>query len=422
MRAGLVALGPGLALLLAACQPGAVRQGTDEHVPTLPAAASVPAPEPQSAEPAPAAGDRDDAKPGEAADDAARIAARPFEEGAIAPGEPERLRTGGQVFERLASGFQAPACIEGEHNLAWRRRYAGDPGRFAAQLEQILPLLAFVTEETGKRGLPAEFALIPIVESWYRPGAIGPGGPAGLWQMMPATARHHGILITSGYDGRLNPAESTDAALAYLQTLSRRFAGDWRAVAMAYNAGEYRILRAFRASGDHRASGEERLPVGLARTTYDYVAKLRALACLIAEPHAHGLALPVDSRFSPLVRVELPASVRGPDQAAHWLGVDAASLRALHPAFRRGQASHPTAGRVLLVPETPLVRQRLAAGAPDPATLPPAPPPRQHEIRPGDTLSGIAARYGVPLKQLYLLNGLDGRSILRPGRRLRIDP
>ena len=47
---------------------------------------------------------------------------------------------------------------------------------------------------------------------------------------------------------------------------------------------------------------------------------------------------------------------------------------------------------------------------------------RVHEVRRGDTLSRIAARYGVPLRALFEINGLTGRSILRPGQVIRIDP
>ena len=405
-RPGLV---PGLclALLVAGCQPAAVRPAPEPE----PAPTSAPAPAPEAVTRPPADPPADEP-----------AAPAPDEATTAAPAAPEPWNTGAQVFNHLASRFHAPACIDGQHNQGWRKRYAAHPPRFAAQLEQTLPLLAYVAAEVDARGLPAEFALIPIVESWYRPGAVGAGGPAGLWQMVAATARHHGVDVRPGYDGRFNPAEATDAALAYLQTLQQGFDGDWRAVAMAYNAGEYRIRRAFRANGHTRASGEERLPTGLSATTYAYVAKLRALACLIAEPERHGLELPRDARFTPLRRVELPAGVRGLDQAAHWLGTDAAALRKLNPAFAAGRPLPEGAGRVLLVPDTPLVRQRLAAGPPEPSSLPPAPGPRRHEIRPGDTLSAIAARYGVPLKQLYALNGMDARSILRPGRWLRIDP
>lgn len=340
---------------------------------------------------------------------------------------PDPIDTGAEVFDRMRARFSDPICVKGDHNRLWRKRYAGHPASFARHVEQILPLMGYVVEEVERRDLPGEFALLPIVESWYRPAAIGPGGPAGMWQMIASTARNHGIRIQPGYDGRLSPVESTDAALSYLETLDGLFDGEWRAMAMGYNAGEYRILRAFRNSGDQRVSGERRLPRGLSNTTYDYVAKLHALACLFDKPERHNLVLPRDARFTPLVRVALPAGVASLDQAAVRLGVDASALRALNPAYRQGRV---VAGvpRDVLAPATALAQLAQAAGGtgdgaamPD-GEIPAVDPGRVHEVRRGDTLSRIAARYGVPLRELFEINGLTGRSILRPGQLIRIDP
>ena len=56
-------------------------------------------------------------------------------------------------------------------------------------LLSIGPLIDFVSNEVDRAGLPAEFTFIPLVESWYQPGAVGAGGPAGMWQMIPSTAK-----------------------------------------------------------------------------------------------------------------------------------------------------------------------------------------------------------------------------------------
>ncbi len=334
---------------------------------------------------------------------------------------PDPMDTGAEVFDRMAARFSPPICVRGQQNRHWRKRYAGHPASFARHIEEILPLMAYVVQEVERQDLPGEFALLPIVESWYRPDAIGPGGPAGMWQMIASTARNHGILIQSGYDGRLSPIESTDAALSYLQALDQMFNGEWRAMSMGYNAGEYRIIRAFAKNGNRRVSGERRLPHGLSRTTYDYVAKLHALACLIAKPERHGLALPRDARFVPLVRMTLPEGIQTLDQAAVRMGVDAARLRALNPAYRQGRVV-AGAPRDVLAPASALA----ALLAPD-VTLPPVSPAesavaRTYTVQPGDTLSRIAARHGVPLARLFTLNGLDRKSILRPGQVLRIAP
>lgn len=335
---------------------------------------------------------------------------------------PDPIDTGAEVFDRMTARFSAPICVKGQQNRHWRKRYAGYPASFARQIEQILPLMGYVVEEVERKGLPGEFALLPIVESWYRPDAIGPGGPAGMWQMISSTARNHGIRIQPGYDGRLSPVESTDAALSYLVALDGMFDGEWRAMAMGYNAGEYRIIRAFRSSGDRRVSGESHLPRGLSRTTYDYVAKLHALACLFEKPERHGLVLPREARFVPLVRMTLPDGVQSLDQAAVRMGTDASSLRKLNPAYRQGRVV-AGAPRAVLAPATALATL-LAGGDASPPALPsPAPGAAPtYTVRPGDTLSKIAARNGVSLARLFAINGLNGKSILRPGQVLRLAP
>lgn len=334
------------------------------------------------------------------------------------PPAPNPIDTGAELFDHLSARFSSPVCVDGDRNRAWRRRYAGHPASFARHVEQVMPLMAYVAVELDRRGLPAEFALVPVVESWYRPEAIGPGGPAGLWQMIASTARGHGVRIQPGYDGRLSPVASTDAALDYLTALSARFDGEWRATAMAYNAGEYRLLRAFRASGDRVVSGERQLPRGLSHTTYEYVAKLHALACLLAHPGRHGLVLPREARFTPLMRATLPAGATSLEQAALALATDAATLRRLNPAYRQGRIP-PGVPREVLVPAS--AATQLAAGAIAAAPAVPS-EPRIHRVRRGDTLSRIARDYGVALRRLYELNGLDARSVLQLGQAIVVEP
>jgi membrane-bound lytic murein transglycosylase D len=388
-RIGLLAL----ALALAACQP---QVKPDLHDPREPATEVRLKPAPPVATPV-----------------------KPVAPEVVAP---DPIDTGAEVFDRMTARFSAPICVKGQHNRHWRKRYAGYPESFSRQIRQILPLMGYVVEEVERKGLPGEFALLPIVESWYRPDAMGPGGPAGMWQMIASTARNHGIVIKPGYDGRLSPVESTDAALSYLVALDQMFDGEWRAMAMGYNAGEYRIVRAFRSSGERRVSGESHLPRGLSRITYDYVAKLHALACLFEKPERHGLSLPRDTRFVPLVRMTLPEGVQSLDQAAVRMGTDASRLRALNPGFRQGRVV-AGAPRSVLAPATALATLMSAAATPEaaaPMELPGA--VHTYVVRRGDTLSRIAANQGVPLAKLFSINGLNAKSILRPGQVLRVAP
>jgi len=59
-------------------------------------------------------------------------------------------------------------------------------------------------------------------------------------------------------------------------------------------------------------------------------------------------------------------------------------------------------------------------GAAAPASAPAAPAPRIHVVRSGETLSGIAKRYGVTTTALARANGLDPKRPIRPGQKLVI--
>jgi membrane-bound lytic murein transglycosylase D len=339
--------------------------------------------------------------------------------------------TGADVFARIRARLRAPVCSDSGSAHTWEGRYARHPTVFARKVESILPLLDFVAAETERSGLPAEFVFIPLVESWYEPGAMGRGGPAGMWQMIGTTARNHGIGMRAGYDGRLSPVESTRAALSYLRTLAGMFDGDWQATVMAYNAGEYRLAGALRRSGSRLVSAESRQPAGLSPITYDYVAKLQALSCLIAQPQRHGVQLPEQARFARLAPVLVDARATQLDRVAAKAGVPAEQLRALNPAYRSG---HIPAGvpRLLLMPvaagsmlAADAGDMLLAAAEPEPVIAEPAVSGAKnetHQVRNGDTLSQIARQYGVSLKALRRINRLGSGSRIRPGQVLRLVP
>jgi membrane-bound lytic murein transglycosylase D len=336
--------------------------------------------------------------------------------------------TGREVFDRIRARLRTPACVDSAEARQWQDRYARHPTVFARKLEGVLPLLDFVVAETERSGLHGEFVFIPLVESWYTPGAVGRNGPTGMWQMIGTTARNHGVGMRQGYDGRLSPVDSTRAALSYLRTLDAMFDGDWQATVMAYNAGEYRLAGALRRSGSRRVSAADHLPAGLSHITYDYVAKLQALSCLIAEPARHHLVLPDDARVARLAPVLVDRRVATIDQVAVRTQVPVASLRSWNPAYRDGRIVDG-APRLLLMPVE--AAARLAGAAPadaEPTAVaaaggePEAPGTTTHQVRSGDTLSDIARQYGLTLAALRRLNGLGNRSMIRPGQVLRLVP
>lgn len=332
---------------------------------------------------------------------------------------------GQAVFARLQQRLSSPACAVGASADRWRERYARNPEAFARHLQAVLPLLDFVSIEAEREELPAEFALIPLVESWYRPDAIGRTGPAGMWQMIASTARHHGIHIQAGYDGRLSPVESTRAALSYLETLHADFA-DWQAAVLAYNIGPYRLRTAFKRAGTSEISAEKRKPQGLPNPAYDYIAKLQALACLIAEPQRYRLQLPEAATFIPLTAVSVDARIGSLDQLAAESGHDAGRLKRLNPGYKGGRIAADVPRLVLMpsVPEPVLAATAAVEPVESSASSDKAAPAAidAHRVRTGDTLWSIAKRYGLSVKQLQRINGLGEKSNLHVGQQLKLLP
>ena len=223
----------------------------------------------------------------------------------------------------------------------WRSISPHAPKRMATRNDDVLPLFGYVVDAVREAHLPTEYALIPFVESGYKPGARSPAGPAGLWQMIAITARNHNVPMRAGYDGRLSPVDSTKAAVRYLKTLHGMFAGDWRLAVMAYNAGEYRVLGALKRGGQNARNAK---PENLAGAVADHP-RLRAQAARAVVPAGAGgrpRRMAARARSPGAGRCDAVAAAERRRRARRLgarNGQDAAQLRRLNPAFADGRVA-----------------------------------------------------------------------------------
>ena len=100
--------------------------------------------------------------------------------------------------------------------------------------------------------LPPDLAYIVVVESAFVTNSSSSAGAAGLWQLLPGTARAYGLTVTDEVDERFDVEKSTQAAGKYLRELIIQF-GSGSSVMLAlaaYNLGPTRIRRTIRKVED----------------------------------------------------------------------------------------------------------------------------------------------------------------------------
>lgn len=273
-------------------------------------------------------------------------------------------RNGREIYRLFREGLADQSCEPGV-SARWRQHFAGAPKRLASRDDDLLPLFGYVVDALRENHLPTEYALIPFVESGYRPGARSAAGPAGLWQMIAATARNHRVPMREGYDGRLSPVESTQAAVRYLKTLHGMFGGDWRLTVMAYNAGEYRVFNAIKRAGVNIADARHDQLQGLSDITTAYVRKLHALSCLMEQADDREEWLSALDR--PVPRLSAVTVPDGIDSLGEWAArtdQDIAWLQRLNPVFGDGRIGRPGGRRAPL-----LAVAATAVGAPATAAV-----------------------------------------------------
>jgi len=332
-------------------------------------------------------------------------------------------------------------------------------------LENSMEIYPIIKSEIKKSDLPSELISVVMAESYMNVNAKSDKDAVGLWQLIPSTARLYGLQINEYVDERRDIYKSTYAAIKYLEKL-HDFFGKWYLAIMAYNAGEARIIE-----GIVRAK-VDKLCNSLGKKCY-YSKKIRKYRRIIADYEYYGRRkfyplyllykklLPIKVGLADLLKVQPGLRIQYiPKQTRNYI------LKIIAISFLFNQQDYEKFNReelakkfrnlnyaaVTVPPGTSLYYISHLLGV-DYSTLRLhnlqlnysfTPPYKYHiyipvdklhyfyarfnpnnkkyvyiyKVKPGDTLIGIAHRFGVKLKLIYAYNKI-GR-FLMPGEKLFI--
>ena len=317
------------------------------------------------------------------------------------------------VWDRVRDRFALPE-LDDKYTRKYEHWYTKHNRHVVYLGAQADPYIFYIVEEVEKRNLPSELALLPAIESAYKPRAHSHANAAGLWQFIPGTARLYGLKQNRWYDGRLDVMQSTRAALDYLEDLHRKFQ-DWPLALAAYNAGEGTIRRALEYNAKKKRPLEYS-SLKLRTETTHYVRKLIALRNVVRNPRHYGLTLPHIANRPYFAEVDTRGQIDLPT-VTDASAIPLEELRKLNPAFKR-RATAPDGPHSLLVPVKYLTRATNAINSLLPGTRLRW---RLHNIVRGENLGVIARRYDVGIDAIVEANRnkVNG-TIIRAGDTLQI--
>lgn len=349
-------------------------------------------------------------------------------------------------------------------------------GRAAAYREMIERIL-------DEEGVPAELIHLAQAESGFRPKAVSYARATGMWQFMAFRGKQYGLRQDRYLEERYDFESATRAAARHLKDLYIEF-GDWNLAMAAYNSGPGRVKRAIERGGGTRDYWELCRRQLLPRQTRDYVPIIQAMTYIAKHPELYDVgeidpAPPL--RYDVVeteeeISLELIADITGTN-VAEIEQLNEALLRSATPPYRYalrlpdGTAS-AFRNEISMVPSDKRLSWRRhevdegesvsgiakqygvsteqlmavnglspdddALNAGERLTIPAETKLRlfrsyggagglvesgagRYRVANGDTLGGIARRFGVSVGSLREWNGLSS-SLIRAGRYLIVRP
>jgi membrane-bound lytic murein transglycosylase D len=274
---------------------------------------------------------------------------------------------------------------------------------------KYFPMMMRIFQEEG---VPQELIYLSMVESGLRPDARSWAKAVGLWQFMKGTGHLYGLRGNWWYDERRDFEKSTRAAARHLKDLHAEF-GDWHVSLAAYNSGAGRVFGAIRRSGSTDYWGMRPF---LPRETRNYVPQFVAVARMAMQPEQYGFVgiVPADELRYETVIIDDCVDLRVLAKCAE---TTVATLKELNPELLQWCTPPGVVGYRLRIPEGKAdIFAENYSQVPEEQKRDWA----VHTVRKGETLSGIAARYGLSASFLMDLNNIKDARRLSVGLALTI--
>lgn len=331
-----------------------------------------------------------------------------------------------------------PSIIEMPFNDIVKKHIEAYTTRLRNKVSFVLAAANFYTplfeEALDTYDLPLELKYLPIIESALNPTALSRQRASGLWQFMLKTGKIYGLENNSLVDERRDPIKSTWAAARYLKDLYNIYK-DWNLVLAAYNCGPGNVNKAIRRAGG--ATDYWEIYPFLPKETRGYVPGFIAVNYVMHYYCEHGIC-PMETQLpatSDTIHIHKDLNL---NQVANVCNIDIEQLRSLNPQYKKDIVPGNSKTYILRLPNNTvnqfielqdsiyafkanqyLSKRKTVAVKENATAKGNSKNATYHKIRRGDTLGGIAAKYGTTVSQLRKLNNIKG-NIITAGKTLRI--
>lgn len=337
--------------------------------------------------------------------------------------------------KRLAS---IPAIVKMKYNKMVRScidRYLKNSSQVSYMLGISEFYMPIFEQEIDRMGLPHELKYLPVIESAMNPVAKSRAGAKGLWQFMFGTSKTYNLISNNYIEERYDPIKSTCAALEYLKDLYDMF-GKWELAIAAYNCGPGNVNKAIKRSGGKTDFWE--IYPWLPRETRGYLPGFIAANYIMTYYEDHGIC-PMEPNVSVTTdTIHINKNLHF-KQIVEVCNADINELRALNPQYTKDIILGENGTFILRMtndlvakfieneetiynykteeffPEKNIEKMLKEAKTNDGGSGNLI----RHKIKNGETLSTIARKYRVTVKQIMKWNNMRNSNI-RAGKTLKI--